>query len=478
MMHKHLFTTVRFFTLVCGITALTGCGWSSESNVRSSAQNATMLSGLSLKSIFGFSETVKGPLTVHDAIALGLHHNLESRMANAEPPSTVHPSSFTTLDNGIDYVATIRNSESRKQQAAQSIINDVRSAYLLAAGAEFLGPEIARALSEAETTKATSPADQEKRDVAIQILKSLYEDLGTARAELADLLNISDPATLQFAQTSSPHDVTFPLSTRPEGLELLALSRHPANASAGAENLRDNALNAFPGIKDILTRSHQNTVSTEQWDSFSASFTPGLVRIYSMNLELQQPEHKARLEALQQQALSAAIMTQAHIAYAQYQNIYQEQEAAKKELNSDSGPDAVLNSLKNATAAVQAHLARAETQIAYNHFLDSIGADLLPDNAGQMNVAELSSTLQKQSEKNTPSPFGLSTHRDAEQTVAEYPLLQKVKFALPQTPPRIPPAQKISLKKQSKQLPYARVALLNIPDRQIQTLLKAPISEP
>ncbi|MGZ9107274.1 MAG: hypothetical protein ACXW4B_00440 [Micavibrio sp.] len=475
MMQKHLFNTVRFFTLVCGITALTGCGWSSESNVRASGPDATMLSGLSLKNIFGFNEAISGPLTVHDAIALGLHHNLESRIARIEPPLTVQPSSFTTLGNGIDYVTATSDSAARERQAAQSIINDVRSAYLRAASAEILEPVITGALHDAETTKAASALAQEKRDDAVQNLKSLSEELSAARSELAVLLGISDPSTLQFAPIN---DEALPLDTRPQNLELLALSRHPGSASAGAESLRDNALHALPGIREILARSHENAVTEDQWNSFSASFTPGLVRIFSMDLELQQPEHKARLESLQQQALSAAIMAQAHIAYAQYQSALKEREAVQKELRSDSGTDPVLNSLETAAAEAQTYLAEAKLQNAYGRFLDSIGADPLPDNAGQLSVAKLSSALQKQAEANTQISPGNFPDPVAEHAVSTAPILQKVGFALPRTPPRIPPAQKISLKKPPKQLPYARVALLNITDRQIQTLLKAPISEP
>lgn len=399
MMQKHLFTTVRFFTLVCGMTALAGCGWSPESNVRASAQNATMLSAFSLKNLFGFSENPGGPVTMYDAMALGLHYNLESRLA-AAPPVSATPESFTNLSNGIDHAA-----RKHKQRAAQDIIRDVRSAYL----------------------RALADNDQ------------------SARIELASLLNVSNPDNLQFAQSAGALPAAPPDVSQLEELELLALTQRME--ASDAQSLRHEALKTFPGIKEILDNKN---FTEAQWADFSARFTPGLVRLFTPDLELMLPENKTRLETLRQQALSAAIMAQVHMTHARYLSAYQ----AEKERPG------------SATTALE---------IARGDFLDSLGTGIIPDNAEQMSVADLSASLQQQFETTGYLHLArLPAPADQPETAA--PPLQNASFS--PSYPRIPPAQKISFKKPAKQLPYAKVGLLNIPDRQLQTLLKAPISEP
>ncbi len=398
MMQKHLFTTVRFFTLVCGLTALAGCGWSPESNVRASAQSAPMLSAFSLKNLFGFSEDPSGPVTVYDAMALGLHHNLESRVA-ATTPEPVTPESFTTLSNGIDYAES-----KRTQSAARHIIRDVRSAYL----------------------------------------RALAENDESARTELAALLNVSNPGDLHFAQAPGALPAP-PDESRLEDLELLALTQRMDEGDA--KTLRDDALKTFPGIKDILDNKN---FTEAQWADFSARFTPGLVRLFTPDLELMLPQNKTRLETLRRQALSAAIMAQVHMTHARYLSAYQTE----------------MDNPGSATTALE---------IAQGDFLDSLGAGIIPDNAGQMSVADLSDALQRQFE--TAGDVRLaSLPAPANQTETAAPILQNAGFS--PSPARIPPAQKISFKNPPGQLPYARVGLLNISDRQLQTLLKAPISEP
>lgn len=396
MMQKHLFTTVRFFTLACGLTALAGCGWTPESNVRASAQPATMLSAFSLKNLFGSSENPSGPVTVYDAMALGLHHNLESR-TTAAAPEPVTPESFTILRNGIEYAESKRN-----RRAAQHIIRDVRSAYL----------------------------------------RALAENDESARLELAALLNVSNPDDLRFAEVTgappAPPD-------RLEDLELLALAQRMGASDAKA--LRDDALKTFPGIRDILDNKN---FTEAQWEDFSARFTPGLVRLFTPDLELMLPQNKSRLETLRQQALSAAIMAQVHMTHARYLSAYQTEMAHPG----------------SATTALE---------IARGDFLDSLGAGIVPENAWQMSVADLSAALQQQFETAGDTRLA-SLPAPEDRTETAEPLLQNAGFS--PSPVRIPPAQKISFKKPAKQLPYAKVGLLNISDRQLQTLLKAPISEP
>ncbi|GEM_PF-6633322 len=474
MMQRHLSHVTRYSLLVLGMTALTGCGFMSGGDRDSNAGQPSLFAALSFKNIFGIGDAddlnaiapAAGPVTIYDAMALALHKNLDARIAaQSEPPI----GSLALLDSGIRAAQT--NEETalalRQHDATQSIMRDVRIAYARTAIADSLQNEITAALAK--------PAITDAEIASHAALQKLQGDLGAARIELASLLGISDASLMVLDPSSTDKNALPPITATLNDLEILGLSQRLETRSdhTRAEALRQSALQTFPGINDILTqnRAGMGPKNEAEWAAFSNPFGRGLVRIFSSDLDVKNPQNQQRLDHLRKNAISAAILSQIHIAHAQYQS-------AQVRLETLQAQDEPTDTLQHLSHRARIYLTQTEAQNHYNDVLSALGLNILPEQASAMPTATLAHALQTRI--NGLNPVAL-THMVTPQSMLAMNIeaglpLELVRFA--QIPPeRIPLAQKISVQRDTA-INAAPSRFLSISKKQLQSLLNAPISEP
>lgn len=477
MMQRHLSHAARYSLLVLGMTALTGCGLISGEHRDSNAGQGSFFASLSFKNIFGIGAAddlnaiapAAGPISVYDAIAMALHNQLNTRAAmTGDAPSEP----LAVLDSGIraaqknDDIADDMALALRQQDAAQDIMRAVRIAYARTAIADSLQAEITDALNR----PASTPDEVASRAA----LEKMQNDLGSARVELASLLGVPDPATLVLDPSSTAQGAVPPIAATLGELELLGLSQRieTRNNQTSAEVLRQNAMHAFPGINDILAqnRAGMGPKDAAEWAAFSNPFGRGLVKIFSSDLDLKNTPRQDRIDALRQNAISAAILSQIHIAHAQYG-------ASQKRLETLQAQDEPQGALQNITHRARIYLTQTEAQNHYDSVLTALGIHVLPDDSATMPTMTLAKAIDARS--HSMNPVALA-HMVAPQSILAMNVeaglpLEAVRFA-PLMTERIPLAQKISVQRDTPAISTPS-RFLSISKKQLQSLLNAPISE-
>jgi predicted transcriptional regulator len=481
MVQRHLSSVARYSFLVVGMTALTGCGLINGDYRESNADQRSLFAALSFKNIFGLHdaddlnaiETASGPLTVYDAVAMALHKNLNERSTTQNEAAT---GALALLDSGIRAARQNRDEDVsltlRQHDAAQTILRDVRLAYARTAIADSLQNEISDALAKTATPEtATNETDM----TAHAALEKMHNDLGAARLELASLLGVSDPESLVLDPAQRGQNSLSPITVTLNDLEILGLTQRleTRNGHESAETLRQNAMNSFPGIGDILTQNKNGMGPKDEaeWAAFLNPFGRGLVKIFANDLDVKNPQNIERLDHLRQNAISAAILSQIHIAHTRYQG-------AQSRLASLQAKDEPQDTLQNLIHRARLALARTETQNHYDDVLTALGIHILPDQMTSMPTEKLAAALQARIDGLTPVALAqmVTPQSMLAMNVAAGLPLEQARFT-DGMPERIPFAQKISVQRDIE-IASTPSRFLSISKRQLQSLLNAPISEP
>lgn len=263
-----------------------------------------------------------------------------------------------------------------------------------------------------------------------------------------------DPSTLP--------DVTASL----EDLDLLALASRPEITSNSkslkdVQALREKTLSNFPGIRDVLAQN----LTGNQWSGFVSHFTEGLVNIHTLPVAMKDESSKKFLQSMQQQAMTAAVLTQVHIAY----NDYTAARAAMKAVPSAESTKDFWN--------------------RYTILMQSLGADAMPQDAGHLNTAQLTAIVTERLQKTDPAAINQWVQLAKAQTMEQNPgLAVGMNKELPndmtlvayQPDVMMPLAQKIGAQSSEKGGSFIAdpSSFLKMSRWQVRSLLDAPITEP
>lgn len=436
---------------------------------------------------------IEEPVSVYDAMAIGLQAGLSDRMVQTGQASKAQ-TPWSILDNGIATIQNHRNADDsaalnadRQRRAAWSLATDIRTAWVKAAAAQTLGVDIERAIAAHESSKDSAAMVAE--------LKDLKAQMDTGRADLAALLRISSPQdlVLQIDPALLADNGQKPkFSGNVDTFELLALVSRPEIQSVEARRSlgdvkasRDKALDSFSAIRDVLSK--KSGTDTTQWTEFADNFTKGLVRIHTLPVSLKDESSQKFLKSMQDQSLSAAILTEVHLAYNDYR--LRQGEFSTAQAESVGG----IGDLESVTARARSWLALSRLYHSEMTLINSLGADVLPDRFDAMGVSHLAAALEKRIDTDYASALSQWSVYAANQAVTELPQVADVPSdSAPHdvqlasfTPVRdimIPLAQKLSARTDiSGDLSNAIVnpeSFLRVSRWQVQSLLDAPISEP
>lgn len=401
------------------------------------------------------------PITLHEAMARAVSLNLkrrvtyiERRIAEAELEQSnyemlptlefsagkdrsnvqISPSddritksanaSFTwnILDLGVSYARAKQRADEvliakeKERKALQDIIRQVNVAFWRAASGQrlmtqvkFLATDLRtamRASRDMEKSRATDvlTAVAFRRDIVDSVRKALavQRELGEAKAELAELLNIRPGREFELALPATPVGLShLPLSI-PE-LEHHSLQRRPElriedyNERISEWQAREALYDMLPGLDLSVAQNYSSESSNLSPNWLSTGFQLGmnLFNLFSGSSQIDAAEKRGELARQQRLALSVAILTQVHIAHIKYREAEQQLRLVGEIASSDrrltqlvrtNGQflstnffDAVRLATRHLQSEMDEQRAHIDLVSAHADLMHAIGLDAVPD---------------------------------------------------------------------------------------------------
>lgn len=253
--------------------------------------------------------------------------------------------SWSVLDLGVSWYNAQQNANrvliarERRRKAVLSIVGDVRSAYWRAMGAQVLQQRLRATIKEGENTLRDSrQADAEKLRPPLELLrfqKTILEnvrqlrivdqELATARAELAALMNVPPSAAFTLAAGSiSAQALKVPVWDVPiERLEEVAFLRNPDaldnsyQARIAVDDTRKAIVKMLPGISfDLSPKYDSNSfLVAHSWHEASIRLGGNLVTsILAAPSQIAYSEANEQVATARRLAVRMAVLAQVHVA--------------------------------------------------------------------------------------------------------------------------------------------------------------------
>ncbi len=446
-----------------------------------------------LQNLHEYQEPVSRPITLYDAMARALKFNLEARVqglkemvahrqldlahydmlpklvadagysgrsnfagarsrsllsgqTSLEPSTSSDKNLFSAnltlswdvLDFGLSYVRAQQASndvliaEEDKRRIANRVIQEVRSAFWKAVGAEralgrlsFLDDWVTQAIHETRVIRAKAletplTSLQYERELlqAQQEIQQLYQELSVARIQLGELMNL---------QPGEPYELVKPKHTPPvskiqdnlEELEQQALLNRPELRTVdyqrriNAEETKVAILELLPSLNVYLGENYDSNsfLFNNYWLSYGAKISWNLMNVFRHPTRLQVIDAQEEVLHAQSLALTMTIMTQVHVAVAQYKAALSEVNIAKRyfatqvqiadhvqqswSLNRLSEHRVIREKVQGLLAELRHEMALAKLEMAYANLLAAIGEDPFPVNLSDDDLEELANALEQ-----------------------------------------------------------------------------------
>ena len=346
--------------------------------------------------------------------------------------------SWDVLDFGLSYVRAQQASndvliaEEDKRRIANRVIQEVRSAFWKALGAErvlgrlsFLDDWVNSALEEARIIRAQAletplTSLQYERELlqAQQEIQQLHQDLSLARIQLGELMNL---------EPGEPYELIQPTRTPPVSkvkdniheLERQALRNRPELRTVdyrkriNANETKAAILELLPSLNVYLGENYDSNsfLFNQNWLSYGAKVSWNLLNAFRYPARLQVIDAQQEVLNVQSLALTMTIMTQVHIAVAQYEAALEEVKLTQRyfetqmkiaaqvhqswSLNRLSEHMVIREKVQGLLAELRYEMALAKLEMAYANLLAAIGEDPFPVNISDEEVENVSKELQE-----------------------------------------------------------------------------------
>lgn len=357
--------------------------------------------------------------------------------------------SWNVLDFGVSYYRAKQRADEfliaqeRKRRVIQTMVHDVRFAYLRALAAQKLAGETESVMKQAELAIEQSRAAESRGAMPVQValayqralvdavalLNTRRQELDFAKAELAALM--STP-TSQFTLVDTPEQTLQALPTNLAVLEDTALLNRPElreedlKKRISGDETRRQLMQAFPNLTLGIGQQYDSNrlLYNNDWVESSARVSWNLLRVFSAPAVKKAGERQIEADDARRQALSMAIMTQTRIAALRYGLAKSDLDLAQKSMEVDARVATVAKAgvsnkaetelelvRANARAAVskyQRAIAYANAQAAYARIQHSLGQDFDFGDFDNLSVAEVAANVGKTlaaNEKQLPTPL-------------------------------------------------------------------------
>ncbi|MGE0473423.1 MAG: TolC family protein [Nitrospirales bacterium] len=346
--------------------------------------------------------------------------------------------SWDMLDFGLSYVRAeqaandVLVAEEDKRRVANRVIQDVRSAFWQAVSAErvlgrlaFLEGWVQKALGEVQTIKdrrldAPLPLLQYERDLlgAQREIQQLFQDLSLSRVHLAELMSL-DPGEPYELAVPDAQPSELPLPDHLEDLEQRALMNRPElrkvdyQKRINAKETKAAILELLPNI-NMFTGAHYDSNSFlfhNNWLTYGAKVSWNLLNVFRHPARKQVIEAQEMVLDAQSLALTMAIMTQVHVASAQYQAALQDVKMTGRYFDTQQEITEMTNrswTVKTTTehqvirekvqalvAELRHESAKAKVETAYANLLAAIGEDPFPTDISSDELDVLTQALEE-----------------------------------------------------------------------------------
>jgi outer membrane protein TolC len=345
---------------------------------------------------------------------------------------------FNVLDFGVSYLRARQSgnhvliAKERQRSTAQSIVRDVRSLYWNAVASERVLDQIEpleqsmqKALANIRQAAAQgliTPVDALREQLvmidSMEQLQQLRIQIAAPRIELARIMNLRPDQHFELV-TQDRDSLTVPeldgsmaqlearaLESRPELHESAYLSR------ISADERRKTLVRLLPGIEigPSYDLNSNKFLANKNWASYSASVTWNLVNLFSGRDQIDLSKANEELVGLQRLAITAAVITQVHVAAAAYKEavtayeLSQERNRIEAEIlrhteatgpTEQGGEIEIIQARLNAgLASLRNDLAYASLQTAFASVQQAIAVDLLPKKMATDDVQSLAMLLR------------------------------------------------------------------------------------
>ncbi len=346
--------------------------------------------------------------------------------------------SWDVLDFGLSYVRAkqaaddVLIAEEDKRRIANRVIQDVRSAFWKAVGAEralgrlaFLQDWVTQALGEAHLIRERALADpltslQYERELlsAQREIQQLYQELSLSRIHLAELMNLNPGEPYELAVPEHPPLVSK-VEEKLEDLEYRALMNRPELRKVDYQK-RINAKETKAAILELLPNLNvyfggnydsNNFLFHNNWLNYGAKVSWNLLNVFRHPVRLQVIDAQEKVLDMQSLALTMALMSQVHVSVAQYHAAMNDAATGKRyfdtqmaiadqvqrawSLNRLSEHLVIREKMQGLVAELRYESALAKLEIAYANVLAAIGEDPFPTDIAGDGVEELAVALQE-----------------------------------------------------------------------------------
>ena len=347
--------------------------------------------------------------------------------------------SWNILDFGVSYYQAHQQAnrvliaQERRRRIINSIVQQVRATYWMAATGERLTADIEPALAEARRALQDSRSVEEERlrppleslryqkalIEIIRMLETMQQDVAIAKAQLAALMNVplGSKFTLSLPdgfERSLP-EVTIPIET----METAALLNRPEmqeehyQRRINASEVRKAMVRMLPGLTFSTSGNYDSNsyLVHNTWADAGLRVTFNLMNVLSGPAAIRAAEAQEVAGDYRRLALSMATLTQVHVAYQQFRrsrtNYDQANllESIERRINenvqqaANAEAEAPLERIRSKASAINAQLTRdrayAELQNSVSSLYVSLGLDPVPQTVHSHDLKGLTEGLAK-----------------------------------------------------------------------------------
>jgi len=297
---------------------------------------------------------------------------------------------WNVLDFGVSYYQAQQNAdqtliaEQRRRKIVHNLIQQVRTMYWNAVGAQYLQAKVDPLLADAQDAlqkaemvaaeQLTNPLDslRYRKDLLeiIRQLEGLRDELGKARPELATLLGLP-PGTKISLAVPEEFELRRPeLSYSIEQMEDMALSSRPELIEANyqrritALDTRKAMVRMLPGVELSFGQNYDSNsfLENNDWTQGGIRVSWNLFNILRGRDDIDLAEAREELADSQRMALNMAVLSQVHVAWLDYMSMSREFDRAHT--LSDIGKQIHERVQERRSGAVQSRMEEIQTASA------------------------------------------------------------------------------------------------------------------
>lgn len=359
--------------------------------------------------------------------------------------------SWNVLDFGVSYYRSKQQAdqyliaEERRRKVVQNLLQDVRSAYWRALGAQRLLAQADDVLDRANTALGRSREAVAQRLIspsigltyqralldATTLLNQRRQDLEFAKHELAALMNV--PPNTAFTVADMAESKLPPAPADVAKLEDLALMQRPElreedlRKRVTANEARKQMLSLLPGLNFSIGTQFDNNhfLYNNQWADGSLGVAWNLMKLASWQPTQDAQKQQEQTDEARRLALSMAVITQLRIATERYRMALHDLRLADQATDVDqrlaaytratvtakldSELEAIRTQARSVLGAYQRANAYANAQIAFGRLYSTLGFDALSGDFDNTDLKTLSSQVSAHLKKTENDAYSLQS---------------------------------------------------------------------